>query len=173
MERISNRIEELQKAAVVEIEQLALKPTEKIIAYFSEYPSISGFPFKITLVRNADGLIYSSFRQWDTAYDFKRWSNGIYNLDRLRIRSEIKYLSSADSTTLKIWLMDLQRFELPKSIAAKNALVLDGSDWKFGIHHGIQDVHYTWKSPSDQIKIFMPFIELMLKQHTSINKRNV
>jgi len=77
MERFSNSTEALMNEAKIEIEKFDLKEEEKIIAYFSEIPSMSGFPYKIILVENPDGIVYSRFRQWDTEYDFTRWDNGI------------------------------------------------------------------------------------------------
>ncbi|UKB83355.1 hypothetical protein LF887_20440 [Chryseobacterium sp. MEBOG06] len=85
MERISNDIKALMNQAEIEIENFELKPGEKIIAYFSELPPIKGFPYRIILAENPDGVIHSKFRQWDTSYNLTQWALGIYNLDRLRI----------------------------------------------------------------------------------------
>ncbi|MCI3938327.1 hypothetical protein MQX03_14075 [Chryseobacterium aahli] len=70
MERFSNDIQALMNAAEIEIENFNLKDGEKTIAYFSETPTIKGFPYKIILVESSDGIIYSRFRQWDTVYNF-------------------------------------------------------------------------------------------------------
>ena len=171
MERLSNSYEELQKAAKRELENFSLKTGEKVIAYFSEFPSIAGFPFKIVLVENAEGAIYSSFRQWDTEYDFTRWSNGIYNLDRLRIITDRKFLSPSDTTCVKIWLMDMWRIELPETLQNDKAIVLDGADWTFGFHSDNLEVEYKWRAANADIELFVPWIELMKAQHVGINRR--
>lgn len=93
MERFSNNINTVINEAEIEIENFNLKDGEKIIAYFSETPTIKGFPYKIILAENSDGIIHSRFRQWDTTYNFTQWTNGIYNLDRLKIIIDKKILS--------------------------------------------------------------------------------
>lgn len=172
MERISNNIDKLRNSARFEIENFALKPEEKVIAYFSEFPSIAGFPFKIVLIENQTGVVHSKFRQWDTEYDFNRWDNGIYNLDRLRILSEEKVLSKQDTANLKKWLWEFEGKNIPLSIQNDKALVLDGSEWKFGICFGNYEIDYRWTAATDDIELFIPIIELMKKQHTTKNKRH-
>lgn len=172
MERISNSLEELRKSAKFEIENFDLKPEEKVIAYFSEFPSIAGFPYKIVLVESDNGTIFSKFRQWDTKYDFDRWDQGIYNLDRLRILSETKILSESDTNIFRKWLFELDSEELPQSIKDEKAIVLDGSDWEFGICLENTKVDYQWKAVTNAIDLFVPIIELMKNQHATKNQRH-
>lgn len=165
MERFSNSTDVLMNEAKIEIENFDLKNGEKIIAYFSEIPIIKGFPYKIVLIENADGTVDSRFRQWDTEYDFTRWDNGIYNLDRLRIITDEKLLSEIDTTLLKEQLIKLEQIELPKNIQNEKALTLDPSIWKFGFILKNKNIDYTWKAATEDINLFVPIIELMRKQY--------
>lgn len=127
MEKFSNSTEALMNEAKIEIENFDIKDGEKIIAYFFEIPTIKGFPYKIILVENYEGIIYSRFRQWDTKYDFARWTNGIYNLDRMRIIVEENILSETESALLKEYLSQLGKIQLPEDINKENVILLDGS----------------------------------------------
>ena len=166
MERISNDIKAVMEAAEAEIENFDLQYGEKIIAYFSQIPPIKGFPYKIILVEDADGIIYSGFRQWDTAYNFSQWENGVYNLDRLRIITDKTMLSETDTVLLKKELLKLEQISLPESIQNEKALILDASEWKFGVSLANKNIDYTWKSPTEDIKLFVPIIELLRKQYS-------
>lgn len=166
MERISNSMEALMNAAETEIESFDLKPGEKIIAYFSRIPSLAGFPYKIILTENSEGTIRSAFRQWDSAYDLSRWPLGIYNLDRLRIITDEKRLPDTDTAILKEELSRLEQIQLPESIQNEKAIVLDGSEWKFGVSLASKKVDYTWRASTEDIDLFVPVIELMRKQYS-------
>lgn len=166
MEKISNSTTALMKAAETEIENFGLKPGEKIIAYFSRIPSLGGFPYKIILAENSDGTIRSAFRQWDSAYDFSRWTLEIYNLDRLRIITDEKMLADTDAAILKEELSRLDQIQLPESIQKEKAIVLDGSEWKFGVSMPGKNVDYTWRASTEDIDLFVPIIELMRKQYS-------
>lgn len=171
MERISSDIHALLNEAKFEVENFELGDDEKLIAYFSEFPSIAGFPFRIVFIQKADGTVHSRFRQWDTAYDYKRWDNGVYNLDRLRIITEQKVLSTSEKEILKQCLLKLEGIQLPLSIKDEKALVLDGSDWKFGINHGSIKVDFAWKAATNDLDLFVSIIALMENQHAGTNKR--
>lgn len=151
--------------AEIEIENFELKPGEKIIAYFSELPPIKGFPYRIILVENPDGVIHSKFRQWDTSYNLTQWALGIYNLDRLRIIVDGKKISTTDKAMLREQFSLLEQIKLPESISDEKAIVLDGSEWKFGINLTNENINYTWKASTVAINLFVPIIELMRKQH--------
>ncbi|MCI5056571.1 MAG: hypothetical protein MRY83_10715 [Flavobacteriales bacterium] len=172
MERISNSIDELRKAAELEINNFDLRSNEKVIAHFSEIPLIAGFPFKIILIKGSNEKIYSSFRQWDTEYDFGRWDNGIYNLNRLRIITETKRLVDSDIESLGELFIDLHRNELPLTVEKRNAIILDSSSWEFGISYDGINASYKWRAATEDIELFVPFIELMKNQHVAINRRH-
>ncbi|GAA5097316.1 hypothetical protein GCM10023210_32240 [Chryseobacterium ginsengisoli] len=165
MERFSNITEALMNEAKIEIESFDIKDGEKIIAYFSEIPSISGFPYKIILVENSDGIVYARFRQWDTEYDFTRWDNGVYNLDRLRIITDEKILSQTESALLKEYLSQLEKIHLPENINKENVIILDSSLWKFGFILKNKNIDYTWKAATEDINVFVPLINLMREKY--------
>ncbi|MFC5875693.1 hypothetical protein SAMN05443633_103322 [Chryseobacterium arachidis] len=165
MERFSNRIEALMSEAKIEIENFALKNGENIIAYLSELPSMSGFPYKIILVENSEGIVYSRFRQWDTEYDFTRWDNGIFNLDRLRIITEENILSKTESALLKEHLSQLEKIQLPENINEENVIILDSSLWKFGFILKNKNIDYTWKAATEDINLFSPILDLMREKY--------
>lgn len=165
MERFSNDIYALINEAEIEIENFDVKDGEKIIAYLSETPPISGFPYKIILVENADGMICSKFRQWDTEYDFTRWDNGIYNLDRLRIITEENILSETESALLKEHLSQMEKIQLPKDINKENVIILDCSLWKFGFILKNKNIDYTWKVATEDINLFFPLMDLMREKY--------
>ncbi|WP_294282884.1 hypothetical protein [uncultured Chryseobacterium sp.] len=166
MERLSNSVEAVIHEAEIEIGNFDLKDGEKTIVYLSELPSISGFPYKIIVVQNSEGTICSRFRQWDTAYNFKQWTSGIYNLDRLRIITAEKVLSETDTTILEEELLKLENIKLPESIENKKAMVLDGSEWKFGIRLANKNIEYTWRTATEEIDHFIPIIELIRKLYS-------
>ncbi|MCS4303306.1 hypothetical protein [Chryseobacterium sp. BIGb0232] len=165
MERVSNSIEALMNAAKAEIENFELRSEEKIIAYFSELPTIGGFPYKIILAEMPDGSILSKFRQWDTEYNLKQWTSGINNLDRLRVITDEKILSETDTAILKKELSKLEQIKLPESIRDQKAIILDGSEWKFGISLANKNRDYTWVASTEDINLFVPVIELIRKQY--------
>lgn len=165
MERFSNNIKALMNEAEIEVENFDLKNGEKIIAYFSELPTISGFPYKIIIIEDSDRIIHSRFRQWDTTYNFTRWTRGIYNLDRLRIITDEKILSETDTIILKEQLVKLEQIELPKSICDEKAIILDGSIWKFGVILANKNADYSWKAATEAINLFDSIIEMMRKQY--------
>lgn len=165
MERISNDIKTLMNAVEAKVENFELKSGEKIIAYLSEFPTISGFPYKIILVEASDGSIHSKFRQWDTSYNISQWTHGIYNLDRLKIIVDEKTLSIADQTILKNELSKLAQIKLPESIRDEETIILDGSKWKFGISLANKSVDYIWAASTEEINLFVPIIELIRKQY--------
>lgn len=165
MERISNDIQALMNEAETEIENFRLKSGEKIIAYLSELPTIKGFPYKIILVEQPDGIVYSAFRQWDTAYNLSQWTLGIYNLDRLKIIIDEKTFSTTDTAILREQFSLLEQIKLPESISDEKAIILDGSQWKFGISLADKNVDYTWKASTEDINLLVPVIELMRKQY--------
>lgn len=171
MERITSDIHTLLNEAKLEVDNFVLAENENLIAYFSEYPSISGFPFRIACVEKTDGTVHSRFRQWDTEYDFTRWENGVYNLDRLRIISDEKVLSALDQEKLVHFFRKLEEIQLPQSLKDENALVLDGSDWSLGLKYGTLEINYSWKVATTDLALFVPLIELMKNQHKGINKR--
>ncbi len=165
MERLSNNNTELISSAKLEIQSFELAPEEKIIAYFSEFHLIVGFPYKIALIEDQHGNIRSSFRQWDTAYDLKRWHNGIYNLDRLRIITDEKSLAEPDLRILKQLLMDLENETLPQSIQSEGGIVIHGYEWQFGIDFNNAKINYQWTAATDDIELFVSIIEFIKNQY--------
>lgn len=165
MESISNDIQALMNEAEPEIENFRLKSGEKIIAYLSELPTIKGFPYKIILVEQPDGIVYSAFRQWDTAYNLSQWTLGIYSLERLKIINDEKILSTTDTAILREQFSLLEQIKLPESISDEKAIILDGSEWKLGISLPDKNVDYTWKASTEDINLLVPVIELMRKQY--------
>ncbi|WP_300487996.1 hypothetical protein [Flavobacterium sp.] len=165
MERLTNDPIAVMRAAEIEVESFDLKDGEKIVAYFAQFPSIGGFPYKIIVVETPDGTILSRFRQWDTEYNYSQWTSGIYNLDRLRIITDEKKLSETDITGLKQQLVKLEQTALPESLRKEKAIVLDGSEWKFGILLANKNIDYTWRAATEAIELFVPIIELIRKQH--------
>ena len=125
MEKLSNNITNLLKASQVEIEAFVITESDQIIVSFSEIPSVAGFPYKIAIIEDKNGNIRMESRQWDTEYDLNRWSNGIYNLDRLRIITKNKPLTYPQQEQLNTLLTDLSCKQLPKSINDDSAIVLD------------------------------------------------
>ncbi|WP_347069567.1 hypothetical protein [Flavobacterium sp. WV_118_3] len=165
MERLTNDAMAVMRAAEIEVESFDLKDGEKILAYFAQFPSIGGFPYKIIIVENPNGTIRSAFRLWDTEYNYSQWPSGIYNLDRLRIVTGEKILPEADTILLKEQLSKLESIALPESIRNENGIILDGSDWKFGFRLPHKNVDYTWRAATDAIELFVPIIELIRKQY--------
>lgn len=161
MERFSNDIHELRAAAEAEVSLVEVKKDEKVIVLFAEFPSIKGFPFAIVLLENAQGEIRSSFRQGDTQYDCKRWKNGIYNLDRLRITTNEYLFSSSETEEVHSIIADIRTKNIPKSLRNTEVVVLDGSEWRLKIETSSIEVDFSWEAATDDIEIFVPLIELL------------
>lgn len=171
-ERITSNKEALIEKAQKEIDAFTIKQ-ENILCYFSELPSIAGFPFKIIVFQNKEGEFHSQFRQWDTAYDFDRWHLGVYNLDRLRIIEQEIQLSAKQQQNLHQILKNLSSQQLPTSIDKKNVITLDVSEFKLGIHLPNLQGDYTWRVATKEIELFIPLIDLLLSLHENINQRKL
>ena len=165
MEKFSNSITELYQTAKAELSLFQLEKNEKTIAYFSQFPAIAGFPFRINLSQDSTGRIFSHFRQWDTAYDMKRWHRGIYNLSRLRIIAAERLLSESEVFNFQRVIIDLKNKTLPQKLHNDSAIVLDGVDWELGITTENIHVHYKWRAATTEIDLFVPLIELLLTLH--------
>ncbi len=162
MEKLTNNIHELLKTGTQEIKLFNLAKGDKIILYFSEIHPIKGFPYKNIIIEDKNGNLSSNFRQWDSAYDFKRWKNGIYNLDRLRIITDKKQFSENEKENLAEKIAELKKYQLPKNISKEKALILDNSLFKFGINYSNIKINYQWKAATGDVNLIIPLIEFML-----------
>jgi len=163
MERLSNDILILIKRAKTEINDFNIV-IDKTIVQFSEYPTIAGFPFSILVFKSKEGKVKSMLRQWDTAYDMKRWENGIYNLDRLRIITHTHEFLASEIEALNVELSSLENHRLPKDIANASAIAIDGSDFELVIQTK-PVINYKWSVATNKINLFIPLIELIKSFH--------
>jgi len=164
METLSNDIMVLQERAKKEVKAFAVSIEETIIK-FSEYPTIAGFPYSVLIIKSKETKVKSMLRQWDTAYDTKRWNNGIYNLDRLRIITHTHELLASETASLNVELCSLKDYKLPKSICNASPIALDGSDFELIIQTKPVSINYKWRVATNYINLFIPIIELIKGFH--------
>lgn len=164
MERLTNNILDIFEQAKQEVSTLQLNQTEKVVICFSEFPPIKGNHYTCYLIEENQKYYYVK-KQWDTEYDLvhKKWAEqGIYNLDRLRIVTKKKHLSSTQQNTLITYLKVLNEKELPVSIHNQNAIVLDGSTYYLQIQHQQTICDYQWKAVLSTINELEDIINFML-----------
>lgn len=163
LEQLSNNFNDLRRRAEKEVEDIQLNAGDTVLVYFSKFPSIAGFPFRIALIQTIEGELRHKVRTWDTAYDMKRWKNGIYNLGRLRIICEEKSLSAQNSAKIENILDEIAIKELPKNLHNSQGILLDSSEWKLGISTTNLNAEYSWRAANRHIEIFEPLIESLLQ----------
>jgi len=88
MERISNNYHDFRDELKVELSTLNLDKNELCIVIYSEVPWFEGGQFSLSLIQNTHTNIYTLIEKtWDNEFDHKRFSTGVFNLDRLCIRT--------------------------------------------------------------------------------------
>lgn len=162
MEQLSTDYLKLLERAQEELRLFQFQEEEELIATFERVPRIAGFPYRIALVKRLDETFHAAFRQWDTAHDMNRWSNGIYNLDRLRIIEHSYAFTPAQQLEIRGLLAQLSTIDLPDSLNDQDAIVLDGATWNLTIVYKEVDLNYTWRAATDDIRHFEPLIEMLL-----------
>lgn len=164
MERLTNNIFDVFEQAQQEVSTLQLNQTEKVVICFSEFPPIKGNHYTCCFIEENQKYYYVK-KQWDTEYDLahKKWAEqGIYNLDRLRIVTTKKHLSSTQQNTLISYLKELNNKELPTSIHNQNAIVLDGSTYHIQIQYQQTTCDYQWKAALPTINQLEGIINFIL-----------
>ena len=161
MERFTNDPLKVIAKAKIELKSQRQPERERVICYFSQFPDIGGKAYQISLIESADAQINAQIQFWDMAYDFKRWQNGIYNLDRLCILRDEKPLSPSEIENLLKIFESLKSNEIPETLHDNDAIFLDGCDWALGIDYGQIQVQFSWRAAKKEIEMFVPLIELM------------
>lgn len=83
----------------------------------------------------------------------------------MRIIVEENILSETESVLLKEHLSQLEKIKLPESIHKEKTIILDGPTWKFGVILKNKNVHYTWKTATEDINLFVPIMDLMREKY--------
>jgi hypothetical protein len=96
---------------------------------------------------------------WDSEYDCKRFSSGIYNLDRLCIKTKSVQLSAGQEIQCKNLLDDITT--VPEQLEREGYIVLDGIDYELTIKNNYVDKEYKWRIPTNDIRLFAPLIDFL------------
>lgn len=143
----------------IELSNLHLNDNEQCVAYYSELPWFPKGQFSISLIRSFSEDKYKLLvKEWDYKYDCNRFSTGVFNLDRLCIHEKELYLSEEQKEQIEKTL-DLP--DIPDTIDAQGYIILDGTDYTLNINTGKLNKKYIWKIPSENIRIFVPLINLI------------
>jgi hypothetical protein len=161
MERLSNRYPDLLQEVEKELYSLDLRKTEKCIVTYSEIPWFPGHQFSISLISDTQNNSLRVIKKsWDNEYDLKRFSSGIYNLDRLCIKTETVKLS------LKLMEECKRIFNsitiVPETLEKTGYIMLDGIQYKLKIENDKIHKNYEWKIENEDIEHFRPLLNFLL-----------
>jgi hypothetical protein len=160
MERFSNEYVNLIKQVKKELSTLDMYKTEDCLFMYSETPSFSAGHFSLFLIDDKPTGERKLFKKtWDNEYDLNRFSSGIYNLDRLCIKTRGIAFSSNQQIEYERILNNI-RF-IPEDLEAKGYLLLDGTQYELGIRIKNTFKKYEWKLATKEFDYFKPLIEFL------------
>lgn len=161
MERLSNQYADLHNELKKELFNLTLGNSEKCVAAYSEIPWFPGGQISISLVSDSLNRFSKVVKKsWDNEYDLKRFSSGVFNLDRLCINTDMFLLPFEQMEECKKIFNNITFF--PETLEKTDYIVLDGIEYELKIQTDNIDKKYTWKSENEDIRHFRPLINFLL-----------
>lgn len=94
---------------------------------------------------------------WHHEYDLQLFSSGVYNLDRLCIKTESFNLSADQQKTLTDITDAIET--VPDTLERNDYIILDGTNYELTIKSDRFDKKYEWRLPTEDIRYFEPLIE--------------
>lgn len=160
MERFSTRYTDLHNQLKAELNSQTWPEGCSLIARFSEMPWFPGGQFTIfAFANNLSGKLEIIKKTWDHKYDLNRFSAGIYNLERLCIRSKNLTISDEKSQEFLQQLRRIQHF--PETLEREDYILLDGIEYELELKTSSMDKTYRWKIPTADIEIFAPLLDIL------------
>ncbi len=160
MERFSNNYPALRNQVKVELSHIDLTESEQCIFRYSASPWFANDHFSIALIHNDLTNAYQIIEKtWDNEYDFKRFSTGVYNLDRLCIHTNIVKIDNEQEKELQKLIQNISF--VPETLESTDYIMLDGIEYELIIKTLSIDKKYEWKLPTEDIKYFKPIIDFM------------
>ena len=157
MEKFSNKYSELHNRLKVELSTLDLALNEKCVVKYLEMPWFSGRQFSLCLVKNNSNQTYKLIeKMWDNKFDSDRFSTGIFNLDRLCVRTRAILISREKQEEYEKIIQNIPF--IPETLERQNYIILDGIEYELTINIGMIDKNYKWKLATDDYKYFEPLI---------------
>jgi hypothetical protein len=160
MESFSNSYGDLHKELRIELSSLDLKVSEKCIVKYSEIPWFPGGQFSISLVE--DNLTHTHRlieKTWDNDFDLKRFSTGVFNLDRLCIRTRELQLSVQRQKEFQSLIQKI--LFVPETLERTGYIILDGIEYELSITTSSINKHYDWRLATDDIHYFKQLITFL------------
>jgi hypothetical protein len=160
MERFSNSYGDLHKELRIELSSLDLKVSEKCVVKYSEMPWFPGGQFSITLVEDNFTNTYRLIEKtWDHEFDLTRFSTGVFNLDRLCIRTRELQLPVQRQKEFQNLIQKIPF--VPETLERTGYIILDGIEYELLITTDSIDRHYNWRLASDDIHYFEQLITFL------------
>jgi hypothetical protein len=161
MERLTNRYSDLYREVKDELSILDIDKTEECITTYSEIPSFPGGQFSLFLVRvNLGQTLKLIKKHWDNEYDLKRFSSGIFNLDRLCIKTTTIKFSSKQQHQYDRIIDNI--LTIPETLDSDGYVTLDGTDYELKINTQKINKKYNWKMPTNEITFLKPLIDFLI-----------
>ena len=161
MERLSNNYQDLINQVSQEFKIVELKEGEDLLISYSEIPWFPGGQFCISVVSTKkDNQLRLIKQSWDNEYDLNRFSSGVYNLDRLCIKTIDITISETQQNLLTDIINSIS--QVPDTLNDKNYIVLDGIEYHLTLSTNYTDKEYQWKVPTKDIQHFEPLIDFLL-----------
>ena len=160
MERLSNKYSDLHNELKVELASLDLDTNEQCAIKYSEIPWFPGGPLSLSIVEDKFTNVYKLIEKtWDNEYDLKRFSTGVFNLDRLCIRTRSIQISVEKQKECQNLIRNISF--VPETLERQDYIMLDGIDYELAITTNAIDKNFKWKLATDDIKYFETLITFM------------
>lgn len=168
MERLSNNYEGLISKIYQELQNVELNENEYLVIRYTELPSFPGGQFSVSVIASTKENYLKIVKQsWDHEYDLKRFSSGIYNLDRLCILKKRFDLSRLKQKELTEIIDSIN--QIPDALNDESYIVLDGIDYQLTLNFKNINKEYQWRIPTKDIGFFEPLLTF-LKATVSVDQ---
>lgn len=163
MERLTNNYGDVHEEVKKELLSFDIAKNEECIMYYLEMPWFPGGQFSLFLLRDILTNHYKVIeKMWDGVNDHKRFSTGVYNLDRLCIKIKITELSNQNRQQLENIISDIRY--IPSTINRDGYIVLDGVEYELNIKTKTFEKNYKWRIANENLEYFAPLIDFVTTQ---------
>lgn len=157
MERLTNSYGDMIGQIRRELLLTDLHAPEKLVLRYAEIPWFPGGQCSIHLVFDEAQRHYRLIKKhWNHLYDLPRFSSGVYNLDRLCMRTRIVHVSGSQQAVFENLIGSLT--DVPDTLQRTGVIVLDGVDFELELHTATISKQYHWRSATDDLQVFEPLL---------------
>jgi len=160
MTRVTNRYMEL--LGEVKRELLFYKPDkdEHCIFTYAEIPWFPGGQVSYFLLENTlAGTLKLVEKCWGHDWNNNHFSLGVFNLDRLGIRTKERWLAADSLEAYRRFMRSISY--LPETLESTGYIILDGIEYEMTLSTETIYRHYKWKVPTKEISYFEPLLALL------------